>query len=201
MSIAILKKCQIDNCNNRLFAVGVCSAHYWRFKKYGSYDTPPLARPIEQRFFSKVIKGADGECWQWIGSKCDKGYGKFIFNGGQLAHRFSFLMHNGTLPPYRADNGDLIVIMHSCDNTSCVNPDHLSIGTHRQNVRDAFARGLIIPSGKGGKRSISSSTAIAIFSENGKYKDIADKYGCLHGVVTGIKCGRRWKKIIAESFS
>ena len=66
----------------------------------------------------------------WIGAKNNSGYG-LIQVGGILksAHRVSYIEHNGEIPAG-------MVVMHSCDNRSCINPKHLSIGTHKENTRD-----------------------------------------------------------------
>jgi len=64
-----------------------------------------------------------------------KGYGAFGFDGKvQKAHRVAYMLTHGPIP----DGGH---ILHSCDNPSCVNPDHLRVGTHTENMRDKLARG------------------------------------------------------------
>jgi len=84
------------------------------------------------RFNDKVNK--TDTCWLWKASK-NKRYGNFSFNGKQIgAHRFS----------YQHFNGELIkglVVMHTCDNPSCVNPSHLVQGTYKQNVMDMVIKG------------------------------------------------------------
>lgn len=81
-------------------------------------------------------------CWLWTGCVDPRGYGKTAMGRGRamFAHRLSFMA-------YRYDPGALIV-MHKCDNSYCVNPDHLEAGTQRQNVRDCFRRGRARPRGK-----------------------------------------------------
>lgn len=86
------------------------------------------------RFMGKVKKVESG-CWEWQGCKDSYGYGFSIFNGQQTrAHRVSFLLFKGEIT-----RGN--VILHSCDNTSCVNPNHLSQGTQKENVRDSVKKG------------------------------------------------------------
>ena len=86
------------------------------------------------RFWSKVdIKGPD-DCWEWQAGKHRQGYGVFKFDGKpQLAHRISWLLANTEIP-------EGMVVMHTCDNTPCVNPNHLCLGTQKDNVQDMKAK-------------------------------------------------------------
>lgn len=86
------------------------------------------------RFWSKVEKKSDDECWLWSGGTRG-GYG--IFTSGQVrstTHRFSYEIHHGPIP------GGL-QIRHSCHNRRCVNPKHLSVGTNRDNRLDTTTAG------------------------------------------------------------
>jgi hypothetical protein len=91
---------------------------------------------INERFWSKVRKG-DG-CWEWVGSQDRQGYGEFVVSMGprvrSRAHRVAWELTNGPIP-------DGLNACHRCDNPVCVRPDHIFIGTQRDNVRDAMAKG------------------------------------------------------------
>lgn len=90
---------------------------------------------ISDRFWSKVEKSS--ECWKWIGAKQSKGYGSFSIAGKTyLAHRVSYLLKYGSIPTG-------LFVLHHCDNRSCVNPDHLFLGTARDNSLDMVAKGRI----------------------------------------------------------
>jgi hypothetical protein len=105
-----------------------------------SGDLPLTAKgahaPITERFWRNVEK-TDG-CWWWGGSKRRGDYGVIGRNDGSgknvMAHRFSYELHKGAIP-------DGMIVMHSCDNPACVNPDHLSVGTHKDNTRDMIDKG------------------------------------------------------------
>ncbi len=80
------------------------------------------------RFWDKVDKS--GKCWIWRGSKLKTGYGRFHFAGKTItAHRISWMLAHGSI-----EEG--MHVLHKCDNPPCVNPDHLYIGTHTQNMQD-----------------------------------------------------------------
>lgn len=83
---------------------------------------------ILQRFLSKVDR--TDSCWIWFGATQYSGYGRF-WNGTKVtgAHQFSYKTYRGNI-----DKG--FVVMHSCDNPSCVNPDHLNVGTVKDNLQD-----------------------------------------------------------------
>lgn len=101
-------------------------------------------KTLEERFWSKVNKnsgtyGADGkfptECWEWIGALMTQGYGHLRIDGrNQKAHRILFLLKGITLKSEDC-------VLHKCDNRLCVNPDHLSIGTQRDNAQDTYNKG------------------------------------------------------------
>lgn len=82
-----------------------------------------------------------GECVEWSGSRNQYGYGQIetLVSGRRkafLAHRVAWVMENGPIPQG-------MVVMHSCDNPSCCNIKHLSLGTSAQNTADALAKGRI----------------------------------------------------------
>lgn len=92
---------------------------------------------VEERFFSKVIKKPSG-CWEWTTPSANKGYGTFTpFGRGSSikAHRFAYELLVGEV-------GDMFVL-HKCDNKACVNPEHLYLGRHGENAKDASERGQI----------------------------------------------------------
>jgi len=90
------------------------------------------------RFWSRVDKS--GECWQWTGSKRGIGYGQFAvkINKGKYknvaTHRFVLELQGIEIPPG-------LYVCHHCDNPSCVNPDHLFIGTAQDNEDDKTQKG------------------------------------------------------------
>lgn len=94
----------------------------------------PHPKPALERFLRKVEKTP--ECWLWLGTKNNKGYGMFMLESPNkmLAHRAAWILLRGAIPLGAC-------MLHSCDNPGCVNPGHLRVGTHAENMRDAVAKG------------------------------------------------------------
>lgn len=97
----------------------------------------PASRPLEIRFWEKVLKRPGGGCWEWLTTVNHNGYGLIgvTGHGTQRAHRVSWFLHHGEMPPKR------MMVLHRCDNRRCVRPDHLFLGTARTNTEDMMIKG------------------------------------------------------------
>lgn len=99
---------------------------------------------IKQRLVNSFIRKSDQECWPWIGPIKNKrlGYGYFFFGWNKdkksayrlQAHRAVFHLKYGPIP-----SG--LFVCHKCDNPNCVNPNHLFLGTNKDNMRDMREKG------------------------------------------------------------
>ena len=101
--------------------------------------TGPKPRPVEERFWEKVDKS--GECWLWIGFRDRDGYGKMGIGSKadnsarkEYSNRLSWQIHFGEIPKG-------MCVCHKCDNPSCVKPDHLFLGTRKDNTQDMIRKG------------------------------------------------------------
>ena len=86
-----------------------------------------------KRFWRSVKK--TNTCWLWTASKDTNGYGQFSVKGRDVTvHRFSYELHKGKIP--KGSWYGTTCVLHKCDNTLCVNPKHLFLGSQQENIKD-----------------------------------------------------------------
>ena len=87
------------------------------------------------RFINYSMPEPNTGCWLWMGHTNPSNYGNMWFNGTtEKAHRVSWILHNGPIP-----RG--LSVLHRCDMPCCVNPSHLFLGTHKDNMQDMVGKG------------------------------------------------------------
>lgn len=147
-----------------------------------------------ERFWAKVYRGPETDCWIWFGCRLATGYGKMAVNGIEVgAHRLSWEIHFGEIPQG-------MHICHECDNPSCVNPDHIFPGTRGDNMADMARK----------KRNRHSNGELKRFRKNGlcagrvhgirrlyaatklTTHEIAKEFGIWPTAVNAIINGRSW---------
>lgn len=157
---------------------------------------------------SKVSKHENG-CWLWTASVTGKsktakgGYGRFSINrkvSWKYAHRISWELHKGPIP-----NG--ILVCHTCDVPRCVNPDHLFLGTTKDNMADMAAKGRSRNSPRYGEdhsmAKLTREQVNEIRLAQGKWHDrgnsllrrLAEKYGVTAANICSIRKGKTWKSV------
>jgi len=157
----------------------------------------PQPKPdVRTRFWSRVaIDPTPKACWMWTASTDANGYGAFSFGGNTKAHRVAYTLSKGPIP-----NG--LVILHSCDNPRCVNPDHLRAGTQRENVADMDARGRRASTAgeKHGRSKLTEPDVLAIRARaaDGERADVlASEYGVKRNAIYQIVTRTRWAHLTA----
>jgi len=159
-----------------------------------------ITEELKNRFYSKTVRAENG-CMIWIGCVSKNGYGKFkLVDGPQDSHVVSWrIANNGkTVPTGKC-------VMHSCDCRLCVNPQHLSIGTTSENMRDAHEKQRIDDFLCRGEDSPNHVLTEKIVSEIKRdyrprkmsYRKLAKRYGVCSGTVQAVLEGRTWKHVKA----
>lgn len=151
--------------------------------------------PLIERFWSRVVIKSDDECWEWIGNKSHNGYGTMAISHGVMirAHRLSWMLCCGDL---QKD----ILVLHHCDNPSCVNPKHLFIGTHKDNAVDAKVKGRWTRGEKSGRSKLKESD-VKLIRERYKNKErnltkkASKEFGVSTSAIKFILYGRNWKEV------
>lgn len=120
--------CSVDGCSKKHQALGYCSAHYTRLRRYGDALASAPSKSVADRFWSKCEKTIAAVCWEWQAASNVAGYGQFVFEGRLcMAHRVAYVLSVGPIP-------EGLQIDHLCRNVRCVNPSHLEPVTPKENV-------------------------------------------------------------------
>ena len=122
----------------------MCKKHWRRWRNGKDINEKTwVDKTVEERFWGKVNKLTDDKCWKWTGATRGKEgvlYG-VAWDGEKLigAHRYSYELRHGEIPEGGEYRG--MCVCHSCDTPLCVNPDHLFLGTHKNNMEDKVKKG------------------------------------------------------------
>ena len=187
--------CSVENCDKKATKSGMCNMHYLRVRRHGNPQAGIKNHaPIEERFWRFIVKNEF--CWSWTGNKA-LGYGR-ISTGKKpyvliLAHRLSWEIHNKQKIP------EGMFVMHKCDNPECCNPEHLIIGTPKENTQDMIAKGrkrVVTSSGdKNGKSVLNEEKVRFIRSSNLPHAKLGKLLEVSASCVRGVRIGRTWSHI------
>lgn len=132
------------------------------------------------------------KCLLWKGSLATQGYGRLKLGGKAVyAHRAAYEEWVGPIP-------DGMLVLHSCDVRGCINPLHLSVGTHRDNMSDMVRKGRSPRSRgerNGGGRKLTESQVVRILRDPRKRKEIAADYGVSVRMIGKIRARKLWAHI------
>lgn len=164
---------------------------HWRLRNR-KVDTLMYSDIIKGRFAAKTKLNPSNGCIEWVAAVSRDGYGVFHTDGNRTrsAHRVAFEMHKGAIP-----SG--MFVCHRCDNPICVNPDHLFLGTHAENMRDRNAKrrqaGAIGETN--GRAKLSAQDILSIKGERGPQEQLAQKYGVSSSHISRIRRGETWRHL------
>lgn len=162
-------------------------------------DIPKLLDAEISRFWSKVGKKDIEECWEWIGGLDKDGYGRFKVRSGirtLKSHRLAYYLSNN-----KKQNS--LLVCHKCDNPKCCNPNHLFIGTQKDNRIDCVKKGRMVQNCKHGEESDKSKlTADQVkdiieeyYSGNASQIVLSKKYGVTATNIGAIVTNKIWKHL------
>lgn len=196
--------CCIKACESVVSKHGMCPKHWYRMKTYGNPMLVTVKQlhgmTIEDRFWARVNK--TDSCWLWVGGKVfgrsHEGYGvitSHVVGAKQkniMAHRFSWEFHNGKIP-------EGMLVCHKCDNPSCVNPEHLFIGTVQDNNIDKLNKGRHrwghMKGTEHGMSKLNDEKVRAIRSDSRFDRIIAKEYGVSRVTINDIKNRKIWQHV------
>jgi hypothetical protein len=154
-----------------------------------------------EEFWRHVAVGKQNECWLWTHRKNRDGYGTLNITVGVrtykalLAHRRAWEITRGEIP-------DGKIVCHKCDNPACVNPAHLWVGTHADNVRDKVRKGRHPRGENASSHKLSESDVVSIkarLPQGVRSDKLAAEYAVSPVTISDIKRGITWRHITADS--
>jgi hypothetical protein len=146
--------------------------------------------PLPQRFRAKVEQGPG--CWLWRGARTLGGYGQIIQAGRRLyTHRVAYELAPGPIPPG-------LLVCHRCDNPPCVNPAHLFLGTHAENMGDSSRKGRMRPGSQSPRAKVTEAQVAELRRIRPRGRLIhehAGRLGISPWTVYSILNGRFWRHV------
>lgn len=161
-----------------------------------------------RRLWKYVTRGAG--CWLWTGAVSHNGYGKLWTGTATVpAHRYSYTLHTGAIP-------DGLSVLHRCDTPACVNPEHLFLGTHTDNMADmvqkrrqyrtaprpsipgATTGSVWIRGSKNGNARLTDEKVVelrALHGEGWTQRELAERFGMDQTTISDVARRKTWKHI------
>ena len=147
------------------------------------------------RLLAKARVSAETGCWEWAAGKYRNGYGAIRDGGGMRgAHRVSYELHCGEIP-----SG--MHVCHRCDNRACVNPSHLFLGTHYENMADRDAKGRQPRGLANGAAKLTEADVRAIRAADARWginRKLAAQFGVSNQHISDIRSGQRRCEVAAH---
>ena len=216
MLILFLRDCSLaETMNEKMIPVGYCQcgcgqktemAKVTRNRRGYKKGEPLLylvghnrnnKNPLD-KFWKRIKKGKENECWEWQHGKFSTGYGRTVLTcvgikGKQgLAHRVAWALtfNDGVMPSPKEE------VCHKCDNPPCCNPSHLFLGSHKDNMLDAIYKGRLDNRGEQNGKAILTKEEVLemrrLRRDGMFFKDIAARMGRKEGTVYYAVMGKNW---------
>ena len=153
-----------------------------------------IGRPPNQAsdLWAKIAPGPADCCWEYTGQRNLDGYGVFKYQAkNRMAHRMAYQFAKGEPPKG-------MLVRHACDNPACCNPNHLSLGSDKDNADDRNSRGRQAKGSRNGSSKLIESQIIEIRSLLAKgttVKAVAQRFGLGLSTVYAIKTRKAWRHL------
>lgn len=145
-------------------------------------------------FWSKVeIPENRVDCWRWKETINGNGYGRYWVRPHWIAaHRFSYEQFKGAIP-------EGLQVRHLCHNRLCCNPDHLDVGTAKENARDSIDAGRFTKGSTNGNSKLTEADVIHIRKNPDRLRsfELAKQFQVSTGTISNIKSGKIWRHVSA----
>ena len=159
---------------------------------------------IEDYFHSRYSVDKKTGCWNWNGADNGRGYGEFSVGVGK--NRKRYLAHRVSVEINRGPIAEGLFVCHKCDNRKCVNPDHLFLGTCKDNLMDMAAKGRSTRGTKDSQAKLTDPEVLAIREMMRRFPPaksrkayssgigifLADWFGVSRAEISTIHKGNRW---------
>lgn len=197
--------CTFEGCVNTQHSRGLCKSHYkqqWLGKPLKTLQRQYRNLTPIIRFKKYVRIDPETQCWEWLAHRhVHSGYGLFALDGRmQRAHRVAWLLFKGPIPADPRHKYNTLGVLHHCENKACVNPDHLFLGTQRDNARDAIRKGW--QPGNCGEQHhrarLSAAQVYAIRAAKLPRRLLAETYGVSVATIKDIRSRRSWRHLPEE---
>jgi hypothetical protein len=192
----------MPQCDGKLKGLGLCVKHYTRKRRYGDPEivNPPNRGSSCTRKYPDIISRFEDSyeiimetgCWIWKKNRIPSGYGVLTWdNKRYAAHRFSYELFKGKIEPG-------YFVCHKCDVPSCINPDHLFLGTAIENFNDMRAKKRHAIGIRNRAVKLTEQDVIDIRNKDYSYGDLklmCEKYNVSHSTICRARSGKGWKHL------
>lgn len=148
---------------------------------------------MRARFEAHAMPEPNSGCWLWMGAMRGDGYGTFYIGTYKAigAHRAAWQIFNGPIRPG-------LQVCHKCDVCLCVNPDHLFLGTAKENAADRERKGRGVRGEQSSVAKLSEAAALAVKHDPRQHQEIARDHSVSRRTVSQIKRAQRWRHLDQE---
>lgn len=186
--------CTVEDCGRAHQAKGLCGRHYQTWTKYGDATVSRgIPKGVARAFFENARKSTAKECINWPYNKNGVGYGSLAYEGrSRDAHRLMCRLTHGDPPPGKWDAA------HKCGNRACVNPNHITWKSRRDNLADCELHGTKRRGEKIHNARLTEDDVRCIRSLAGDMTQqaIGDLYGLHQSYVSAIVLRKAWGHVV-----